>query len=156
MNPRLQSLGIPYEVPNTLHTLISTQAGTIPYLKGSDMRARSYTREIYSPGYSDLQHCTLESQVTNFCIWLEIEAGADPQLIRQKKEAAYKKEEEIHSLAEKFLDFQSHRRDIVKSTGIFPDFSTTVACSLHISFSSQAKYLRYFQLVLNLQERNQT
>lgn len=136
MNPSPTEFGVPYEVPNTLHTLISTQAGTIPYLKGSDMGAWSYTREIYSPGYSDLQHCTLESQVTDFCIWLEIEAGADPQLIRQKKEVAYKKKEEIHSLAEKFLDFQSHRRDIVKSTGIFPDFSTTVACSLHISLST--------------------
>lgn len=46
---------------------------------------------------------------------------------KAKKEVAYKKREEIHSLAEKFLSFQSHRRDIFKSTGIFPDFSTTVA-----------------------------
>lgn len=33
MNPSPAEIGAPYKVPNTFHTGISTQAGTIPYLK---------------------------------------------------------------------------------------------------------------------------
>lgn len=54
MNPSPAEFGAPYKVPNTIHTGISTEAGTSPYLKRMDMGVRSYTRVIYSPGSSDL------------------------------------------------------------------------------------------------------
>lgn len=69
MNPSPAEIGAPYKVPNTFHTGISTQAGTIPYLKKKmDMGVRSYTGVNYSPGSSDLTtlylgnsgHCFLQ------------------------------------------------------------------------------------------------
>lgn len=68
MNPSPAEFGAPYKVPNTFYTGISTEAGTSPYLKRMDMGVRSYTRVIYSPGFSDLTtlylgnsgHCFLQ------------------------------------------------------------------------------------------------